>query len=77
MYESAGRVDGVESAGIALLLLVRYDSLFRRTPTMTPVSASPAPVSSPTLLTAAEFMARYENVRAELVKGVVKGMALP
>ena len=44
---------------------------------MTPVSASPAPVSSPTLLTAAEFMARYENVRAELVKGVVKGMALP
>ena len=44
---------------------------------MSPTSAPPAPVSTPALLTAAEFMARYENVHAELVKGVVKEYPVP
>ena len=44
---------------------------------MSPTSAPPAPVSSPKLLTADEFMARYENVHAELVNGIVKEYPMP
>ena len=44
---------------------------------MPPISTPPAPMSSPKFLTAAEFMARYENVYAELIRGVVKEYPMP
>ena len=43
---------------------------------MTPLAAAPQS-TAPTLVTAAEFMARYDNVRAELVKGIVKELPVP
>ena len=45
---------------------------------MTTSIALPAPPGPPvTLLTAAEFTARYEHVHAELVKGIVKEYPVP
>ena len=44
---------------------------------MTP-TATPAPALPPlTLMTATEVMARYENVRAELLEGIVKEYPVP
>ena len=48
------------------------------TPTANPSPVVPALAATPpTLLTAVEFMARYENIHAELVKGVVKEYPMP
>ena len=44
---------------------------------MTPLAAAPPPPAPLPLISAAEFMARYENVRAELVKGIVKELPMP
>ncbi len=43
----------------------------------TTTTAPPPAVPTPTLLTAAEFMARYEHIHAELIEGVVKEYAVP
>jgi Uma2 family endonuclease len=45
--------------------------------TLPPAAAPAAPVPAPKLLTADEFTARYANVHAELIKGVVKEYPVP
>ncbi len=44
---------------------------------LTPAANPLIPATSPPLLTADEFFARYENRRAELVRGVVKELPMP
>jgi len=44
---------------------------------MTALPTAPTTAAPPALMTAAEFVARYENVHAELVKGVVQEYPVP
>jgi Uma2 family endonuclease len=45
--------------------------------TLPPQANPPVPASSVPLMTADEFFARYENRRAELIRGVVKEVPMP